>query len=99
MTQKEVHDKCLANATPLTQEMIDSSKQKEYASGREKMVGDIVLWGILCNEFLRGAVDKGIEITLELTTYHIDEIGTVYEFDESDPELLTSDFLPRLVKI
>ena len=62
---------------PITQEILDDMIKRgsgTYTSGRERKVGDWLLFGFLNNP-------KNPDITISLITLHEEEYGTVYEDD------------------
>jgi len=77
----------LANTHPVTWEEIGDIKIKNYDSGREIMVGDIILIGII----------KTSATTVTMIKFHKDELNTVYKVVRS-PHYTDSGF-PLLKKI
>lgn len=77
MTFKEEIELQLKDNKTLSYEFLSQLKDKTYFSGRDKQVGDTVLFGMLKEE------EDGEEVHLRLITFHKEEIGEVYEPDES----------------
>jgi hypothetical protein len=75
MTFKEEIELQLRDNKILTYEILSALKEKSYASGRAKQIGDTVLFGMLKEES-----DEG-ELNLRLVTFHEEELGTLYEED------------------
>lgn len=75
MTFKEEIELQLKDNKVLSYEILSQLKQKNYASGRNKQVGDTVLFGMIKEN---GEDD---EIKIKLITFHEEEIGTLYEED------------------
>ncbi len=77
MTFKEEIELQLRDNKTLSYEFLSQLKDKSYFSGRNKQVGDTVLFGMLKEE------DEGEEVHLRLITFHEEEIGVLYEQDEN----------------
>lgn len=77
MTFKEEIELQLRDNKILTYEILSALKEKNYASGRGKEIGDTVLFGMLKEQSEQG------ESSLRIITFHEDEIGTLYEEDLS----------------
>jgi hypothetical protein len=77
----------LEHTHPITWDEIGNIKVKHYDSGREIMVGDIVLIGIM----------KTSATAVSMVKFHKDELNTVYKVVD-DPHYEKSDF-PLLKKI
>lgn len=75
MTFEEEIELQLRDNKILTYEILSALKEKNYASGRGKQIGDTVLFGMLKEKSEEG------ELNLRLITFHEDEIGTLYEED------------------
>jgi len=78
-------EKQLENNVPVDKDNIEKIKTKSFSSGREVKIGDIILYGMVREE------EK-----ITLTSFHKDEIDTLYEVLESN---LNDGFLPELKKI
>ena len=92
MTFKEEIELQLRDNKMLSYEILSQLKDKGYASGRPKQIGDTVLFGMVEQE------DKG-EKFLKLITFHEEEIGVLYEENIAEYSNKKSDKLPRLKKI
>jgi hypothetical protein len=75
MTFKEEIELQLRDNKILTYEILSALKEKSYASGRAKQIGDTVLFGMLKEESEDG------ELKLRLITFHEEELNTLYEED------------------
>lgn len=69
--QKNDFDKLGNPLTPITQELLDNGFSRNFASGREKKIGDWNIFG-----FLTSDEDENM---CSLITLHEDEYGTLYE--------------------
>lgn len=75
MTFKEEIELQLRENKTLSYEFLSNLKDKNYFSGRNKQVGDTVLFGMLKGE------EDGEEMELKLITFNEEEIGELYEED------------------
>lgn len=78
---------------PLTQERIDSLMSTHYTSGRKIEVGDKMLFALIKEE------SKITDEEIKLISFHIDEIGVLYELDKVYNERNTNNKLIYLTKI
>ena len=76
MTFKEEIELQLRDNKTLSYEILSQLKEKTYFSGREKQVGDTVLFGMIKEE------DDGEEQHIRLITFHEEELGDLYEEDK-----------------
>jgi hypothetical protein len=76
MTFKEEIELQLRENKTLSYEFLSNLKDKNYFSGRNKQVGDTVLFGMLKGE------EDGEEVELKLITFNEEEIGELYEEDK-----------------
>jgi hypothetical protein len=76
MTFKEEIELQLRENKTLSYEFLSNLKDKNYFSGRNKQVGDTVLFGMLKGE------EDGEEMELKLITFNEEEIGELYEEDK-----------------
>jgi hypothetical protein len=93
MTFKEEIDLQLMDNKMLSFEIMTQLKDKTYFSGREKQVGDTVLFGML-RETLEE--DKS---TVRLITFHEKELGVLYEQDTTFYKPNKANKLPNIKKI
>ena len=93
MTFKEEIDLQLRDNKILSYEFLSQLKDKNYFSGRGKQIGDTILFGMLKEEDERG------ETHLRLVTFHEEEIGVLYEQDETFYKGLKQNKLPNIKKI
>jgi hypothetical protein len=75
MTFREEIELQLRDNKTISYEILSQLKNKGYFSGRPKQIGDTVLFGMLKEESEDG------QSTLNLITFHEEEIGTLYEED------------------
>jgi hypothetical protein len=92
MNFKEEIDLQLRDNKMLSYEILSQLKDKGYASGRPKQIGDTVLFGMVEQQ------EKG-ETFMRLITFHEEEIGVLYEENSKLYSNEKSDKLPRLKKI
>jgi len=76
MTFKEEIELQLRDNKVLSYEILSQLKDKTYFSGRDKQIGDTVLFGMLMEQ--EGEEEQHIR----LITFHEEEIGVLYEEDE-----------------
>lgn len=76
MTFKEEIELQLRENKTLSYEFLSNLKDKNYFSGRNKQVGDTILFGMLKGE------EDGEEMELKLITFNEEEIGELYEEDK-----------------
>ena len=93
MTFKEEIDLQLKDNKTLSYEFLSQLKDKNYFSGRSKQIGDTVLFGMLKEE------DEDGEMHLRLITLHEEEIGPLYEADESFYNKQKQNKLPIIKKV
>lgn len=77
MTFKEEIELQLRENKTLSYEFLSNLKDKNYFSGRNKQVGDTILFGMLKGE------EDGEEMELKLITFHEEEIGELYQEDSA----------------
>lgn len=77
MTFKEEIDLQLKDNKVLSYEILSNLNDKTYFSGRDKQVGDTVLFGMLNG----GSIDEK-EVEIRLVTFHEEELGVLYEEDK-----------------
>lgn len=77
--------KQLSESLPLTEEMLKNLTSKHYFSGRQKEIGDHLLFGVLETDLN----------TLTFITFHVEEINSIYKVSESE----TVGLFPRLTLI
>jgi hypothetical protein len=77
MTFKEEIELQIRDNKTLSFEFFSQLKDKNYFSGRNKQVGDTVLFGMLREE----SEDEDAT-NLKLITFHEEELGKLYEEDE-----------------
>lgn len=73
MTFKEEIELQLKDNKILSYEILSNLKNKTYFSGREKQVGDTILFGML----KESKTEEG-ELSLRLVTFHNDELEVLY---------------------
>ena len=93
MTFKEEIDLQLRDNKTLSYEILSQLKEKGYASGRPKQIGDTVLFGMIQEESEEG------EINLRLITFHEEELGVLYEEDGKWYSRQKANKLPVIKKI
>ena len=76
MTFREEIELQLRENKTLSYEFLSNLKDKNYFSGRNKQVGDTILFGMLKGE------EDGEEMELKLITFNEEEIGELYEEDK-----------------
>lgn len=76
MTFREEIELQLRENKTLSYEFLSNLKDKTYFSGRNKQVGDTILFGMLKGE------EDGEEMELKLITFNEEEIGELYEEDK-----------------
>ena len=74
MTFKEEIDLQIRDNKMISYEILSQLKDKNYFSGRNKQVGETVLFGMLREG------EEG-ELNHRLVTFHEEEIGSLYEED------------------
>ena len=92
MNFKEEIDLQLRDNKMLSYEILSQLKDKGYASGRPKQIGDTVLFGMVEQE------EKG-ETFMRLITFHEEEIGTLYEEDSTFYNRNKVNKLPNIKRI
>jgi len=93
MTFKEEIDLQLKDNKTLSYEFLSQLKDKNYFSGRGKQIGDTVLFGMLKE------VDDNGQMTLSLITFHEEEVGVLYEQDETFYKGIKQNKLPNIKRI
>ncbi len=93
MTFKEEIELQLKDNKVLSYEILSQLKDKNYFSGRNKEVGDTVLFGMLKEGESNG------ELSLRLITFHEEELGVVYEEDSFFYDGQKSSKLPAIKRI
>jgi hypothetical protein len=92
MTFKEEIELQLRDNKMLSYEILSQLKDKGYASGRPKQIGDTVLFGMV-------EIEEEGEKSLRLITFHEEEIGVIYEENTDFYSKEKKDKFPRLKKI
>lgn len=92
MTFKEEIELQLRDNKMLSYEILSQLKDKGYASGRPKQIGDTVLFGMV-------ELEEQGEKSLRLITFHEEEIGVIYEENTELYSKEKKDKFPRLKKI
>jgi len=93
MTFKEEIDLQLRDNRVLSHELLSELEHKNYFSGRGKQIGDTILFGMLTRENEKG------ESYFTLVTFHKEEIGVLYEEDDSFYITLKESKLPNIKRI
>jgi hypothetical protein len=93
MTFKEEIELQLRDNKVLSYELLSELENKNYFSGRGKQIGDTILFGMLKDETEDG------EIYFTLVTFHKEEIGVLYEGDDSFYTTTKESRLPNIKKI
>lgn len=93
MTFREEIELQMRDNKMLSYEILSQLKDKNYASGRPKQVGETVLFGMIKEE------DSDGETFLKLITFHEEEVGTLYGEDSEQYSRFKTDKLPRLKQI
>lgn len=75
--------KQVEGATQLTEETLKSLESKYFSSGKERKVGDFLLFGVL----------EKSPSSLELVTFNLEEYNTIYCLSENDDD---TKLFPRL---
>ena len=92
MTFKEEIELQLRDNKMLSYEILSQLKDKGYASGRPKQIGDTVLFGMV-------EIEEQEEKSLRLITFHEEESGVIYEENTDFYSKEKKDKFPRLKKI
>ena len=92
MTFKEEIELQLRDNKMLSYEILSQLKDKGYASGRPKQIGDTVLFGMV-------EIEEEGEKSLRLITFHEEEIGFISEENTDFYSKEKKDKFPRLKKI
>jgi hypothetical protein len=92
MTFREEIELQLRDNKMLSYEILSQLKDKGYASGRPKQIGDTVLFGMV-------EIEEEGEKSLRLITFHEEEIGVIYEENTDFYSKEKKDKFPRLKKI
>jgi hypothetical protein len=93
MTFKEEIDLQVRDNKMLSYEILSQLKDKSYFSGRSKQIGDSVLFGML-----KGETGDG-ELNLRIITFHEEEIGTLYEEDNTFYNRNKTNKIPHIKRI
>ena len=93
MTFKEEIDLQLKDNKTLSYEFLSQLKDKNYFSGRSKEIGDTVLFGMMKE------VDDNGQMTFSLITFHEEEVGVLYEQDETFYKGPKHNKLPNIKRI
>jgi hypothetical protein len=93
MTFKEEIDLQIRDNKMLSYEILSQLKDKGYFSGRSKQIGDTVLFGMLKEETGDG------QLNLRLITFHEEEIGTLYEEDNTFYNRNKTNKIPNIKRI
>jgi len=93
MTFKEEIELQLKDNKTLSYEILSQLKDKGYFSGRSKQIGDTVLFGMM-----KEVDDKG-QMTFSLITFHEEEVGVLYEQDETFYKGQKQNKLPNIKRI
>ena len=93
MTFKEEIELQLRDNKIVSLELLTELQNKNYFSGRIKKVGDTILFGMLKVETEEG------ETYFTLVTFHKEEIGVLYEEDDSFYITLKESRLPNIKRI
>ena len=94
MTFKEEIELQLRDNKTLSYEFLSQLKDKNYFSGRNKQIGDTILFGMLREE----SEDED-EMPMKLITFHEDEIGELYEEDTRFYNRNKTNKLPNIKRI
>ena len=94
MTFKEEIELQLRDNKTLSYEFLSQLKDKNYFSGRNKQIGDTILFGMLREE----SEDED-EMPMKLITFHEDEIGELYEEDTRFYGRNKTNKLPNIKRI
>ena len=92
MTFREEIELQLRDNKMLSYEILSQLKDKGYASGRPKQIGDTVLFGMV-------EIEEQGEKSLRLITFHEEEIDVIYEENTDLYSKGKQDKFPRLKKI
>jgi hypothetical protein len=92
MTFREEIELQLRDNKMLSYEILSQLKDKGYASGRPKQIGDTVLFGMV-------EIEEQGEKSLRLITFHEEEIDVIYEENTDLYSKEKQDKFPRLKKI
>ena len=93
MTFKEEIDLQVRDNKMLSYEILSQLKDKGYFSGRSKQIGDTVLFGMLKDED-----EDGVSV-IRIVTFHEEEIGTLYEEDDTFYNRNKVNKLPNIKRI
>ena len=94
MTFKEEIELQLRDNKTLSYEFLSQLKDKNYFSGRNKQIGDTILFGMLREE----SEDED-EMPMKLITFHEEEIGELYEEDTRFYNRNKTNKLPNIKRI
>lgn len=94
MTFKEEIELQLRDNKTLSYEFFSQLKDKNYFSGRNKQIGDTILFGMLREE----SEDED-EMPMKLITFHEEEIGELYEEDTRFYNRNKTNKLPNIKRI
>ena len=93
MTFKEEIELQLKDNRVLSYELLSQLENKNYFSGRGKQIGDTILFGMLKRENEEG------ESYFTLVTFHKEEVGVLYEEDDSFYITQKESKLPNIKRI
>ena len=90
MTFKEEIELQLVDNKTLSYEILSQLKHNNYYSGMAKKIGDTVLFGMLKEESENG------DLSLNLITFHEEELGELYEEDEEFYKVTKISKIPNI---
>jgi hypothetical protein len=93
MTFKEEIELQLRDNKMVSYEILTALQNKNYFSGRAKQIGDTILFGMLNQE------DDNGQMTFSLITFHEEEVGVLYEQDETFYKGPKQNKLPNIKRI
>jgi hypothetical protein len=93
MTFKEEIELQLRDNKMVSYEILTALQNKNYFSGRAKQIGDTILFGMLKQE------DDNGQMTFSLITFHEEEVGVLYEQDETFYKGPKQNKLPNIKRI
>jgi hypothetical protein len=93
MTFKEEVELQLRDNKMVSYEILTALQNKNYFSGRAKQIGDTILFGMLKQE------DDNGQMTFSLITFHEEEVGVLYEQDETFYKGPKQNKLPNIKRI
>jgi hypothetical protein len=93
MTFKEEIDLQIRDNKTVSYEILSQLQNKNYFSGRNKQIGDTILFGMMKEESEDG------QINFSLITFHEDELGVLYEEDSDFYKRPKQSKLPNIKRI